>query len=174
MNKRQLIKILVGAIVAILIIRLLAGRWRRSTPTPTIVLTQAPNSEKYEAWAPEDYEYETLPPSASGAPSATAAPGQQATLLPGPIATSVQLLPKTSPEPQAGEGSWAEFAPQSLQGQQLLDPVKFIGVDTQGSTLKNASWDIRRSPPIARTDVGPFLNSSYEADPWRKPLDDCN
>ena len=89
------------------------------------------------------------------------------------MATSVSLLPQTSPAPKPGQSSWSEFAPQSLQGQQLLDPVKFIGTDTQGSTLKNASWDLRRAPPVTRVDTGPFLQSSYEADPWRKPLDDC-
>jgi hypothetical protein len=86
---------------------------------------------------------------------------------------SVDLLPQTSPAPKPGQSSWAEFAPQSLQGQQLLEPGKYIGLDTQGSTLKNASWDLRRDPPVPRVDVGPFLNSTFEADPWRKGLDDC-
>jgi hypothetical protein len=39
-----------------------------------------------------------------------------------------------------------------------------IGIDTIGQSLKNASYDIRGSVPIVKTDIGPFNNSTIEYD----------
>jgi hypothetical protein len=163
MNRNQIIKILVGAAVIFIVFRILCARSKL---------------EKFEGWS-DASTWETVAPGtmmATPQPIMTAppVPQQMVTSTPGPLATSVSLLPQVSPSPKPGQASWSEFAPQSLDGQMLLDPVKYIGVDTQGSTLKNASWDLRRDPPIPRQDVGPFLNSTYEADPWKKPLDDCS
>ena len=92
-----------------------------------------------------------------------------------PLAKSVDLLPKPQVQNTPGAMGWDDFAPHHLQQQQLLDPIKFVGVDTQGSSLRNASHDIRRDPPIPRIDnVSPFLNSSIDPDPYKKPLDDCS
>ena len=101
-----------------------------------------------------------------------AGPDSWGTIPPGTVTNRpvVTMGPSTTQIPVT---PMPEFAPQSLQGQQFLDPTKYAGVDTQGASLKNASWDIRRDPPIPRADVGPFLNSTIESDPYRKPLDDC-
>lgn len=81
---------------------------------------------------------------------------------------ATDLLPKRAP----GKGQdWGEFAPKSLLGQQFLDAKKFIGVDTQGSSLRNANYDLRSSPTIARRDIGPWAQSTIETDLLRKPLE---
>jgi hypothetical protein len=90
-----------------------------------------------------------------------------------PMTASVDLLPKPAVSSDAQAMGWDDYAPNDLATQNLLEPAKFIGVDTQGSSLRNASYDIRRDPPIVRKDIGPFLNSSIEADPYKKPLDLC-
>ena len=90
-----------------------------------------------------------------------------------PMAASVDLLPKPAVSADAQAMGWDDYAPNDLATQNLLEPAKFIGVDTQGSSLRNASYDIRRDPPIVRKEISPFLNSSIDADPYKKPLDLC-
>jgi hypothetical protein len=89
-----------------------------------------------------------------------------------PLAQSVDLLPKKAVDPN--NLGWDDFAPHMLQEQQLLDTTKFVGIDTTGSSLRNASWDLRRDPPIPRKDISPFLGSSIDSDPFKKSLDDCS
>lgn len=162
MDRSQIIKILIGGVVICIVFRVLCQKSKYSSV------------EKFTSFGGPN-TWETVPPSTTTRPIATTTPVplQYVTATPGPLATSVALLPQTSPAPRPGQSSWSEFAPQTLDGQQLLEPSKFIGVDTQGSTLRNASWDLRRDPPVPRVDVGPWTQSTIDADPFRKPLDDC-
>jgi hypothetical protein len=45
-----------------------------------------------------------------------------------------------------------------------------IGIDTQGQTLKNASWDLRAAPPCPKFNISPWLNSTIEPDYNIKPI----
>ena len=76
------------------------------------------------------------------------------------------LLPKPDPTQAFGE-----FAPKSLMGQNFLEAKKYIGVDTQGSSLRNANYDLRSNPAIPRRDIGPWSQSTFDADQYRKPLE---
>ena len=162
MNRSQIIKVAIAALVIFVVFRMMCSKNKYER-----------YSDNWDEAGPDSWG--TIPPgTVTNRPVVTMGPSTtQIPVTPMPLATSVDLLPKTSPSPQPGQTAWAEFAPQSLQGQQFLDPTKYAGVDTQGASLKNASWDIRRDPPIPRADVGPFLNSTIESDPYRKPLDDC-
>lgn len=80
---------------------------------------------------------------------------------------ATDLLPK----PSAKASDFGEFAPKSLLGQNFLDAKKYIGVDTQGSSLRNANYDLRSSPAIPRRDVGPWQQSTIDGDLFRKPLE---
>lgn len=51
----------------------------------------------------------------------------------------------------------------------LLDASRFIG--QVSSTLRNANYDLRCAPPIPRVDVGPWQQTTMEADPFRRPLE---
>jgi hypothetical protein len=84
-----------------------------------------------------------------------------------PLSASVDLLPK----PSAKSQTFAEFAPKGLQGQNFLDTSKFIGVNTKGSSLRNANYDLRSAPSIQRRQVGPWSQSTIDADLMRKPLE---
>lgn len=69
--------------------------------------------------------------------------------------------------------SFGEFAPK-LQGQNFLNTTKFVGpgIDTKGSSLRNASLDLRASPPIPRNDsISPWMKSTIDSDLLRKPLE---
>lgn len=86
-----------------------------------------------------------------------------------PMTTSVDLLPK----PSSGSNSeFGEFAPsKALEAQNFVDASKVIGVDTVGSSLRNASYDLRRAPVIPRTNTGPWQQSTMDSDLYRKSLD---
>ena len=83
------------------------------------------------------------------------------------LSASSSLLPKQNTK-MAG---FAEFAPKGLQGQNFLEASKYIGVNTQGSSLRNANYDLRAAPTIPRRQVGPWSQSTIDPDPFRKPLE---
>jgi hypothetical protein len=85
------------------------------------------------------------------------------------LSVSTSLLPKTT----ANMGSFAEFAPKAdvIRNQNLLDPAKFIGANTIGSSMKNSNYDLRSAPSIPRREVGPWMQSTIDPDPYRKPLE---
>jgi len=84
----------------------------------------------------------------------------------GPMARSVDLLPK--PMPQQDE--WSEFSPAAMAGQNFLTAQRFMGTDTKGSTLKNANYDLRMAIPVPKTSFV-WNNSTIDADVYRRPLE---
>lgn len=85
------------------------------------------------------------------------------------------LLPK-----DAANSKWAQVNPAGqgdVKDQNFLSSGYLIGINTVGSSLKNANLQLRSEPVIPKVAVGPFLNSSYEAsDVLRRPLEiggDC-
>jgi hypothetical protein len=53
----------------------------------------------------------------------------------------------------------------------LLQAGHHIGLDTIGQTLKNANLQLRSDPYIAKTDIGPWMQSTIEPDLGRVPLE---
>jgi hypothetical protein len=84
-----------------------------------------------------------------------------------PLSVSAALLPK----PGSRFKNFGEFAPKALSGQNFLDPAKFVGINTVGSSLRNANYDLRSAPSIPRRQVGPWSQSTIDPDPYRKPLE---
>jgi hypothetical protein len=85
------------------------------------------------------------------------------------------LLPK-----DAANSKWAQVNPAGqgdVKDQNFLTAGYMFGINTVGSSLKNANLQLRSEPVIPKVSVGPFLNSSYEAsDALRRPLEiggDC-
>ena len=83
------------------------------------------------------------------------------------LSASAALLPK----PESRFQNFSEFAPKALKGQNFLDASKYIGVNTQGSSLRNANYDLRAAPSIPRKQIGPWSQSTIDPDPYRKPLE---
>jgi hypothetical protein len=86
--------------------------------------------------------------------------------------SAAELLPK-------GEigASWAAVNPASmgdLKGQNFLDAGHHTNTAVTGvsQTNRNASWDIRSEAPNPQVKVGPFSNSTIEANPFKRGLDD--
>lgn len=67
---------------------------------------------------------------------------------------------------------WFEVMPEpiSVKNRHLINVTRPVGVNTTGTTLKNASYDIRGSISIAKNIISPFQNSSIENDINNKGL----
>jgi hypothetical protein len=170
MDKKNIVKFVLAGLIVLIIVRMITCR-------------KSPRKEKYgDGWGEEAYtDFDPAAMTASELPQTSLAPGvtapavsapPSATLIPagsmGPMSKSVDLLPK----PPTSSSEFGEFAPKSLQGQQsFLDPTRYIGVDSVGSSLRNANYQLRRDPPVTKTNVGPWSQSSIDADLMRRPLD---
>jgi hypothetical protein len=87
--------------------------------------------------------------------------------------TADDLLPK-----DAANAKWAQVNPAGqgdVRDQNFLTAGALVGIDTVGSTLRNASYDLR-STPAAPRGTWPIMNSTIEPDLFRRPLEiggDC-
>jgi len=74
--------------------------------------------------------------------------------------------------PQEVNDDWFEVQPEpiSVKNRHLINITKPIGINTIGTSLKNASYDLRSSPSVPKFTVSPWLQSSIEPDINIKPL----
>ena len=87
-----------------------------------------------------------------------------------PVANPSELLPAD------GNSQWAELNPSTMKGGDVMMPDLLqagyhIGLDTIGQSLRNANLQLRSDPVIAKADVGPWNQSTIEADMARVPLE---
>lgn len=79
--------------------------------------------------------------------------------------------------PKGGLGaSWSAVNPSGLgdlKGQNFLDAGYHTNTAIAGvsQTNRNSSWDIRSESPNPQAKVGPFLQSTIEANPFKRGLD---
>lgn len=79
------------------------------------------------------------------------------------------LLPRDN-----GYNTWNEASPQAqghLSDQNFLASGHHFGINTVGQSLKNANKSLRSDPPIPQVAVGPWLQSTIEADTNRKQFE---
>ncbi len=84
------------------------------------------------------------------------------------ISDPADLLPKDT------NSQWAQLNPAgqgSLKNVNLLKAGYHTGIDTIGSTLRNANLQVRSEPPNPTTNVSPWMNSTIEPDLMRAPLE---
>jgi hypothetical protein len=84
------------------------------------------------------------------------------------VADPSQLLPKDK------NSDWSKLNPSINSDPMIPDLLQagsLIGLDTIGQTLKNANLQLRSDPIIVKQNVGPWNNSTYEADLGRVPLE---
>jgi hypothetical protein len=185
LNSRQTLKLLLGAAVFVLVFKML---WSRSADAfgDDVMEPETYEEGEFESYDDDTEEYRETYEDAGEMEtyaddeeaygdetetyadiSATAAPKPSKALT--QVATD--LLPRRGGAMTGGD-NWGEFAPKNaLKNQNFLDAKKFIGVDTQGSALKNANYDIRSSMPIPKSEVGPWMGSSVDPDLMRRPLE---
>ena len=84
-----------------------------------------------------------------------------------PASNPADLLPSDS------NSSWASMNPVGdLKNINLLNPTQVVGINTQGSSLRNANLQLRSEPPNPRMNTNcPWNISTIEEDNMRKPLE---
>lgn len=84
-----------------------------------------------------------------------------------PVANPADLLPSDS------NSSWASMNPVGdLKNVNLLNPTQVVGINTQGSSLRNANLQVRSEPANPRMNTNsPWNISTIEEDKFRKPLE---
>ena len=77
------------------------------------------------------------------------------------------LLPKDM------NSDWSNVNPANadLKNINLLSAGQLIGINTVGSSLRNPSLQERSEPVIPKTNIGPWNNSTIDADTLRRPLE---
>jgi len=70
---------------------------------------------------------------------------------------------------------WSNSIPQAdadLKNINLLNPSQLVGINTQGSSLRNSNLQLRSEPANPRTNTNcPWNISTIETDQFRKPLE---
>ena len=78
------------------------------------------------------------------------------------------LLPKDQ------NSAWSQLNPSgngSLDGVNLLKAGYHVGIDSVGSSLRNANLQLRSEPANPQLNVGPWNNTTMEPDVMRVPLE---
>jgi len=86
----------------------------------------------------------------------------------GTISDPADLLPKDT------NSQWAQLNPAGsadFKNVNLLKAGYNIGIDTVGSSLRNANLQVRSEPPNPTNVVSPWLNTTIEPDLMRAPLE---
>lgn len=85
-----------------------------------------------------------------------------------PLLNADQLLPKDN------NSQFQQLNPQGggpLENISLLQAGYHNGIDTVGSSLRNANLQVRSEPPNPTSKVSPWMNSTIEPDLMRTPLE---
>lgn len=161
MLNKNIVKIAIAVLIIVILFRMLRGGSESFDPMDADFVRQATVPPGQTTGAPDSSR-----PTVTLQPANTQ-PADVSTMA--PMTTSVDLLPKPN---SSANTEFGEFAPtKALEAQNFVDATKMIGVDTVGSSLRNASYDLRRSPTIPRSNVGPWSQSTVDADLYRKSLD---
>lgn len=89
---------------------------------------------------------------------------------PGCYSGSVLQAPDLLPQ-DVGDNAWQETSPQAqghITDQNFLESGHHYGINTVGQSLKNANKQLRSDPPIPKINIGPWQNSTVDADVNRK------
>lgn len=83
--------------------------------------------------------------------------------------TPEDLLPK-----DAANSEWAQVNPAGqgdLKNKNYLTAGYHMGVNSIGSTLRNANMQVRSEPPNPQTKVSPWLQTTIDPDLNRRPME---
>jgi len=88
--------------------------------------------------------------------------------------TKAKLDNPSSLLPNDTNSQWASLNPNgngALKSVNLLQAGALVGINTIGSSLRNANLQLRSDPPNPQGSVGPWNNSTIQPDTNRKPLE---
>jgi len=133
-----------------------------STPS-ALVSAPAPVSAQSVAAANQ------VKPAASASAAIAPAPAKPNDCYPRDRLTAEDLLPK-----DAVDSKWAQVNPAGqgdVKDQNFLTAGYHIGINTIGSSLRNANLQLRSEPIIPQAVISPFLNSTISPDLNRKAFE---
>jgi hypothetical protein len=142
-----------------------AGYSNVQKPLHPSVLNDSPVENKISTGTYAPYNGNQLSSVATSADSPTSMNGQVSNKS---IANPSDLLPSDK------NSSWAALNPASgdLQNINLLNPTQIVGINTQGSSLRNANLQLRSEPPNPRMNTNcPWNQTTIESDQIRKQLE---
>jgi hypothetical protein len=116
----------------------------------------------------EDAEKEEVPASTNG-PKPSEGKTEAGYALQ-PVANPSDLLPADK------NSEWSQLNPTNVDAEgvkmpDLLDAGYHIGLDTVGQSMRNANLQLRSDPTIPKGDVGPWNQSTIDADTTRQRLE---
>ena len=83
-----------------------------------------------------------------------------------PVMDPKELLPSDN------NNEWSSVMPNNdLKNVGMLNAGHHVGINTVGSSLRNPNLQIRSEPVIPQTNIGPWNNTTMEADNMRRPLE---
>ena len=84
-----------------------------------------------------------------------------------------EMIDPTELLPKDNNSEWSNVNPAStdLKNVNMLSPNQLIGINTVGSSLRNANYQFRSEPANPRVNVGPWNASTIDADTFRRPLE---
>lgn len=86
------------------------------------------------------------------------------------VADPADLLPNVNSSDS--NGAWGNLNPtKDLKNVSLLDAGYHTGINTQGSSLRNANLQLRSEPANPQSKVSPWMNSTIDPDSMRRPLE---
>ena len=93
--------------------------------------------------------------------------------VPASTCNSPQMIDPSELLPKDMNSEWANVNPASndLKNVNMLNANQLIGINTVGSSLRNANYQIRSEPTNPRVNVGPWNTSTIDADTFRRPLE---
>ena len=83
-----------------------------------------------------------------------------------PVMDPKQLLPSDN------NNEWSNIMPNNdLKNVGMLNAGHHVGMNTVGSSLRNPNLQLRSEPTIPQSNIGPWNNTTMEADTLRRPLE---
>ena len=131
-------------------------------------LTNEETNEETDTWSKEPKPVLDAT-EAKPQPVRSAAPPKPNNCFPKDKLTPEDLLPR-----DAANSDWAQVNPAGqgdLKNKNYLTAGYHMGVNSIGSTLRNANMQIRSEPPNPQVKVSPWLQTTIDPDLNRRPLE---
>ena len=163
-GQKNIFNVILGLGLVIVIVVLVQYNKSKSTimdSMTTAPSAPAPQQNTVAASSPEDIKNNYM--SVSGASPVNAAS----------TCNSPQMVDPSDLLPKDMNSEWANVNPASndLKNVNMLNANQLIGINTVGSSLRNANYQIRSEPTNPRVNVGPWNTSTIDADTFRRPLE---
>lgn len=162
-GQKNIFNVILGLGLVIVIVVLVQYNKSKSTIMDTMATAPAAQPAQQNtvlASSPEDNKNQYMPVMGGGS-------------VPASTCNTPQMVDPSELLPKDMNSEWANVNPASndLKNVNMLNATQLIGINTVGSSLRNANYQIRSEPSNPRVNVGPWNTSTIDADTFRRPLE---